>query len=226
MASVLGQLLPLILGAALAPLWIIIVLLMLGSQGGVVKASAFVLGVTFTRLTQGVIFGTILGASSAAQADSGGESPVVATVLLILGILLLIAAFKKWRKEEDPDDPPPKWMQSIDQIAPLKALGLGALMVAVAPKLWVFTLAALGVIREAELERAMGIAAYLAYIALAQGLLILAVLVAAIAPQRSRAILHWAIVWLTDYNRPISIGASLIFGLYFTWSGLKALLAA
>lgn len=225
MASVLGQLLPLILGAALAPLWIIIVLLMLASPGGVVKASAFVLGVTFTRMAQGLIFGAVLGASAAATAGGDGKSPVAATLLLVIGILLLIAAFRKWRKEEDPDDPPPKWMQSIDQMAPLRALGMGALLVAIAPKLWVFTLSALSVISATELGLQMGAVAYLAYIFFAQFLLILAILVAAVAPRRSRAALQRAICWLTDYNRPISIGASLIFGLYFTWSGMSGLLA-
>lgn len=225
MTSVFGQLLPLILGAALAPLWVIIVLLMLANPGGLVKATAFVLGMTLTRLAQGVIFGAVLGASSAAKADDGGKSAVVSTLLLVIGILLLVAAYHKWRKEEDPDDPPPKWIQSIDQMTPLKALGLGALMVAVGPKLWVFTLSALGVISAAELELGGGIAAYLTYIVLAQILLILAILVSAIAPRRSRTILQRATAWLKDYNRPISIAASLIFGLYFTWDGLQGLLA-
>lgn len=226
MTSVLGQLLPLILGAALAPLWVIIVLLMLASPGGVVKAGGFVLGITFTRLMQGLLFGAVLSASSGAKAESGGKSPVVSTLLLVVGILLLIAAFRKWRKEDDPDDPPPKWMQSIDQTTPLKALGLGALMVAVGPKLWVFTLSALGVINEAGLEQGDAIVAYLTYILLAQSLLILAILISAIAPQGSRALLKRAIDWLTAYNRPISITVALIFGLLFAWDGLQGLLAS
>lgn len=221
--AVLGELLPLILGAALSPIWIIIVLLMLASPGGVVRAALFVLGMTFTRLVQGVIFGVVLGA--AAEADDGGKSPVVSTLLLVVGILLLIAAFRKWRKEADPDDPPPKWMQSIDQIQPLKALGLGAVMVAIEPKLWVLTLSALGVISAAELGLGSGITAYASYILLTQILLMLAILISAIAPQGSHAMLQRAINWLTTYNRPLSITVALIFGLYFSWNGLQGLLA-
>jgi uncharacterized membrane protein YidH (DUF202 family) len=225
MTAVLGQLLPLILGAVLAPLWVIIVLLMLASPGGVLKATGFVLGMTATRVAQGLIFGAIFAASSATKADDGGKSPVLSTLLMIVGILLLAAAFRKWRKEEDPDDPPPKWMQSINEITPLKAFGLGALMVGVGPKLWVFTLSALGVISEAELGQAGGVAAYAIYIVLAQILLILAILIAVVAPHRSRAILQRAIEWLTTYNRPISITVAVIFGLYFTWDGISGLLA-
>lgn len=213
-----------ILGAVFAPLWIIIVLLMLASQRGVVKAAAFVLGVTLTRVAQGVIFGLLLGASPDAKAESGGQSPVVSTLLMVVGILLLVAAARKWRKEEDPDDPPPKWMQSMDHTPPLKALGLGAGLVAIGPKLWVFTLSAIGIISGAELGLTSSIIAYVAYIILAQSVLIGAVVIVAIAPKAASATLQRAIDWLTTYNRPISITVALIFGLYFTWNGAKGLL--
>jgi threonine/homoserine/homoserine lactone efflux protein len=223
MLSVLGQLLPLILGAVLAPLWVIIVLLMLASPGGVAKATAFVLGMTLTRAAQGLIFGLVLGAT--AEDDPGGKSLVASTLLTVVGILLLAAAVRKWRKEEDPDEPPPKWMQSLDQTSPLKALGLGALMVAVGPKLWVFTLSAISVISAAGLTQAGAIAAFAAYVVLAQILLIAAILVAVVAPQGSQATLQRAIRWLNDYNRPISVTVAVIFGIYFTWSGVQGLMA-
>jgi uncharacterized membrane protein YidH (DUF202 family) len=226
MADVFGQLVPLILGAILAPLWIIIVLLMIASPNGVLKATAFVAGMTFTRIMQGVIFGLVFGSSAATKAEDGGKSPVVSTLLLIVGILLLIAAYKKWQKEEDPDEPPPKWMQSIEGIAPLKALGMGALLVAIGPKYWVFTLSAIGVISQADLGQTASIALYAGYIVLAQILLILAVLISVIAPKASRTILKQAIDLLTTYNRPISVTVALIFGFYFAWDGITGLLAS
>lgn len=222
MTSLLGELLPMVLGNVLAPLWLIIVLLLLASPGGVVKAAAFVLGMTLVRVAQGALFGAILAGASDGTDDGG--SPVAATLKLLLGILLLIAAFKKWRKEEDPDEPPPKWMQTLDQTTPLRALGLGALGVAIGPKLWAFTLSALAVINEAGLDRAGAIIAYAAYIVFAQILLILAVLVSAVARQGSRAFLQRATDWLGTYNRPISIAVALVFGLLFTWGGVSGLL--
>lgn len=223
MTAVLVELMPLILGAILAPLWVIIVLLLLASSNGLAKGAAFVLGMTLTRLTQGAIFGTIMAASSATDVDDGGKSPVVSTLLMVVGILLLVAAVRKWRKEDDPDDPPPKWMQSIEQTTALKALGLGAMLAAIGPKLWVFTLSALGIIIGAELGRTGGIATYLVYILLAQSVLILAVLFSAVAPRAASAMLQPAIGWLTRYNRPISIAVALIFGILFTWDGITGL---
>lgn len=221
MTSLFGELLPLILGNVLAPLWLIIVLLLLASPGGIMKAFAFVLGMTLTRVAQGAIFGVILARGVTL---GGGGSPVAATLKLLLGILLLIAAFKKWRKEEDPDEPPPKWMQSLNQTTALKALGMGALGIAVGPKLWAFTLSALAVINAAELGRTGAISAYAAYIFFAQILLILAILVSVVARQGSRALLDRAIDWLTTYNRPISMVVALVFGLLFTWDGVSGLL--
>ncbi len=158
------------------------------------------------------------------SADDG--APVAATLKLVLGILLLIAAFRKWRKEEDPDEPPPKWMQSLDQTTALRALGLGALGIAVGPKLWAFTLSALAIINEAQLDRTSAIITYTAYVFFAQILLILAILVSTVARQGSRAFLQRAIDWLTTYNRPISITVALVFGLLFTWNGVSGLLGA
>jgi hypothetical protein len=222
MSSLLGELLPMILGNILAPIWLIIVLILLASPNGVLKASAFVLGMSLTRIAQGVLFGALL-ANSADQSADGGK-PVTSTLKLMLGILLLIAAYKKWRKEEDPDEPPPQWMQSLAQTTALKALGMGALGIAIGAKLWAFTLSALAAINEAQLASSDAIIAYAAYIFFAQILLILAILISVVAPRRSRLLLQRAIEWLTTYNRPISIVVALVFGVLFAWDGVSGLL--
>ncbi|NJM07730.1 hypothetical protein HC891_18375 [Candidatus Gracilibacteria bacterium] len=225
MVWIIGQLVPLILGAMLAPLWIIIVLLLLASPNGFLKAIAFVAGMTVSRLLQGVVFGFVFASSPDAAAEGDGASPVVSTLLLIVGILLLIAAYRKWRKEEDPDAPPPQWMQNLEQTTPLKALGLGAGLVGIGVKLWVFTLSALGIISAAGLALGSSVVLYLLYIVLAQLLLILPIVGYALAPKASAAILQRALDWLTRYNRPISITVALFFGVYFTWDGIQGLLS-
>lgn len=224
MTPVWLQLLPLVLGAVLAPVWVIIVLLLLAGPQGRLKAAAFVLGMTATRLLQGALFGLVFGASPDAAADADGSSPVTSTLLVVVGIFLLITSFRTWRKVEDPDAPPPQWMQSLDQTTPLKAFGLGAAGTGIAVKLWVFTLSAIGVISAAELGVAGGITAYLLYVLLAQSLLIAPIIIAVVAPRASQSALQGAISWLTRYNRPITIAVTLIFGVYFLYDGLKGLL--
>jgi hypothetical protein len=218
------QLLPLILGAMLAPLWIMLVLLLLASPRGVAKGAAFVGGLTLTRLAQGAVFGVMLSASPDARADSSGQSPFASTLLLLVGILLLASAVVKWRKDADPDDPPPSWLESIDKTSPARALGLGALLMAVGPKCWVFTLSAVGVIVEEEIGLAGSIVTFVAFVGLAHLALIVAVLVCAIAPQTSSAALGRATDWLARYNRPISITVATLFGVFFFWQGASGLL--
>jgi threonine/homoserine/homoserine lactone efflux protein len=220
------SLLPFIIGSALVPLQIILYILLLKSpHQGALKAFAFVGGMTIIRLLQGLVFGLILADSAADTAeDYGGKSPIVLTLLLVLGILLLISAYRKWRKEDDPDDPPPKWLTMVDSFSPLKAFTIGFGLLLIGPKFWVFTLGAIGVIGEAQLEQPSSTFAYLLFVLLAQSLLIFLLLVRIFLPAHSKSMLEAISAWLNRYNRPILITVSLIFGLYFFYQGASGLL--
>lgn len=224
MASVLVQLLPEILGALLSPIEIIIVLTLLTTTRGLAKAIAFVLGMTLIRLIQGILFGYIFDHSSYDVATDSGTSPIVATLMLLLGIFLLITAFRTWRKADDPDAPPPQWMQSLDQTTPVQAFGLGCTIIGVNVKQWAFTLTAIGIVSAANLALRESVILYLLYVLIVQTLFILSLLISAFAPQGSGAILRRAVGWLTRNNRAITLVVCLIFGVYFTWSGVSGLL--
>ena len=145
MGDVLIDLAPLILSATLVPLYPIVALLMLQSQGGLGKSVAFVSGAVAVRLVQGVFIGLVFGAVTETYPEYG-PAIIASTLLLVVGILLLIAAYKKWRNQPDPDDPPPQWMQAVGGLSARRAVGAGALLVAISVKQWVFTLAAIDVI--------------------------------------------------------------------------------
>lgn len=217
------DLVPMMLGAALAPLWVVLVLLILQSPRGLLKAIAFILGVTLTRLVQGLAFGAIAGRLP--EAGGGGDlGGLMAGLLLGLGLLLLISAAKTLIHAPDPDAPPPQWMAALDHSGPLTLLGMGMVGTAVAPKLWVFTLSALGVIRGADLGRGAAAIAFLIYMAGAQALMIGPVVLVAIAPRSAGKGLRSASTWLSTHNRPITVGVSLVFGGLFVWKGLSGLL--
>lgn len=223
MNLLLLDLLPLLLGAMLAPLYPIVVLLLLLGQGGLRAASAFVAGALAVRLLQGVLFGWVFGAAAEAYPDDGPQL-IAATLLLAVGILLLLTAVKKWRKQPDPDDPPPQWMAALDGLSPLKAFGAGAAFVAIAFKQWVFTLTAIDVIQGAALDRLAGAGLYLLFTLATQTLVLLPILIYAIAPQQSDKPLRAAQGWLERNNRPIVIGVSLVFGLWFLAKGVTGLI--
>jgi hypothetical protein len=218
------ELVPLIIGTGLAPVMVILVLTLLRGERGLLRASAFLSGVVAVRLAQGVVFGMLLGSPD----DSGEEiaaRTITSTLLLVLGLLMMITAIRKYRKEEDPDEPPPKWMTTVASASPLKALGMGALAIAVGGKHWVFTLSALSVIREAELGPTGGITLFLIYVMAASLPLLTPIVSLAIAPQRASSILDGAGNWLDANNRAITIVVSAVFGAYFLMKGVTGLTA-
>jgi hypothetical protein len=226
MGSVILSLLPLIIGSALVPIQIIIdILLLKNPRQGLLKATAYVGGMTTLRLLQGLIFGLILTTSVSSSTSSASEKgPIVSTLLLVLGLLLLVTAYKQWRKDDDPDAPPPKWLTMIDSITPLKAFGLGFGLLLIGGKFWVFTLGAIGMIGQAQLGQPSSTLVYLLFVFLAESLLLIPIFIRIILPKKSTSLLQQASAWLTRYNRSIVIAVSLIFGLLFLYQGASGLL--
>jgi uncharacterized membrane protein YidH (DUF202 family) len=226
MLDVFIDLLPLILGAILAPIYPIIVLLLLQSERGLRKSIAFVAGAVAVRLVQGLIFG--LAFAPAVDAESAAGIQLIGpTLLTIVGILLLTMGVKKWRKGNDDEDgdEPPAWMSRLTDISAFKAAGSGALLILLAVKQWVFTLSAISIIEEAQPGTMAGIGLYLLFTLATQILVLPPIIAFAIAPQQSAAPLHAARNWLQRHNRVIVIVVSLVFGAFFLYNGLTGLLA-
>jgi hypothetical protein len=78
-------LIPLVVGAALLPAWIILALFLLRGEGGVPKALAFAAGAMAVRVVQGVLFGFVFSEASEASGEGGSD--------LITSTLLLVSAF-------------------------------------------------------------------------------------------------------------------------------------
>jgi hypothetical protein len=220
MQQILVELIPLIIGAALVPLQIILVLFILRGERGVLKATAFVGGMATMRILQGLIFGFVF----TNRADSSGGGTMGAVLQVFIGILLWAAALKTFMKQEDPDAPPPKWMTMFDSITPLKAFAFGALLILIAAKLWAFTLSALAVISNAPLMPSESVIAFLLYVLLASSLLIIPILWSLLAPRSAETSLARLGSWLERNNRVIVIVVAAIFGSFFLWRGISALL--
>jgi hypothetical protein len=224
MRYVIVDLLPLIVGAAVVPLYSIAVLLLLQSKGGLLKAIAFVSGGVAVRLVQGILFGLVIGEACQANGEPGPRL-IVSTLLLIVGILLLVTALKQWRRQDDPDAPTPHWMSAIGGLSALKAVGAGALFPIIAVKQWVFTLSAIGVIGEVGPGGAADVGAYLFFVLATQTLVLAPILAFAVAPHRTAKPLQATQAWLERNNRAIVIGMSLVFGVWFLFKGITGLIA-
>lgn len=215
-----GSLLPLILGGALEPIEIMITIMLLGTPSRLRAATAWISGHVGTRLLQGLIFGTILHWGARSGDSKHSYHWIVSTVLLIVALLFLVTAARALFSDEDPDAPPPKWMAMLMSATPTKAFFIGAGVVTVSVKAWVFTLAAIGVIGDAGHGRAANMASYVAFVLLATSVNLIIIGAAAVFGDRSRAVLDRVLRWLQDNDRPIVVVVGLVFGI---WFGLKAL---
>ena len=223
MLVTISDLLPYILGIAIVPVQLIIMLLFLKNpQSGLLKGFLFLAGITIIRLLQGIIFGLILNFGLSAD-GANGKGPIVSTLLLVLGILLLITAYKKIKKEPDPDDDPPKWMSAIESATNTKAFVFGLQLPLISPKLWVFILSAIATISAAELGQPISFYTFIVFVLLAQSLLVFLVLIRLLLPKHSSSLINAASSWLADNNRIIVIVISLIFGIYFLYQGFSSL---
>ncbi len=220
MLDMWSSLIPLVLGCALEPIEVVITIMLLGTPSRVRAAGAWVAGHVTTRLLQGLIFGTILHWGARSTASDHPHRWIVSTVLLVVAVLFLVTAARELFSDDDPNAPPPKWMTTLTSATPTKAFFIGAGVITVSVKAWVFTLAAIGVIGDANLSRPANIGSYILFVALAASVNLLIVGVAAVFPHRSRSLLDRVLLWLQDHDRPIVIVVGLIFGI---WFGIKAL---
>lgn len=225
MDTLLINLIPLIVAALLVPLQVVATLFLLQSENGLNKAVAFAAGAAAVRIAQGIVFGLVFSGADDAGGSGGRRAIITSTLLLVLGILLLITAYKTWRKEEDPDAPPPKWMASLRDLSVAKAFGFGVLLMLIAAKQWVFTLSAIGAIREAQLGQPGSTIAYLFFMIGAQALVWTLIIITAAAPNRAGQVLDTLQGWLEQNSRVITIGLSLVFGAWFVVKGVTGLLA-
>ncbi len=215
-----SSLIPLILGGVLEPIEIAITIMLLSTPSHLRAAGAWIAGHCGTRLLQGLVFGTILHWGARGADSNRSHHWIVSTVLLVVALLFLVTAARELFSDDDPNAPPPKWMTMLTSATPTKAFFIGAGVVTVSVKAWVFTLAAISVIGNAGLGRVANIGSYVAFVPLAMGANLLIIAMAAFFPGWSRSLLDRTQRWLQENDRPIVIVVGLVFGI---WFGIKAL---
>jgi len=220
MSELWRNLVPLVVASAVVPSPFVVTILLLRTSARV--AGAWVAGMTVVRLLQGLLFGVILSDATAAETPAGRET-VFSAVLLVLSVTLFVTAAKQLLGGDDPDAPPPRWMAAVESVGAGKAFALGAGLVAINAKLWVFTLGAIAAIEEAHEGRHAGVVSYLAFVALVLAPQLAALAFALAVPARARRALDRIAEWLRRHNRTIVIAISLVFGTWFLVKALRGL---
>jgi threonine/homoserine/homoserine lactone efflux protein len=224
MGAVIGELLPLSLGVAISPVPIIAVILMLlaprAGAASVGFGAGWVLGIAVV---------TVVALAIASSADVGGSedqpSTAASWLKVVLGVLLLAVAVRQWRARPKGDEPAtlPKWMAAIDQVTPVKALGLGFLLSAVNPKNLLLCMAAGVSIAASGLDTGDEVIAVAVFLVLAASTVLVPVVGYAVAKQRMQHPLGELKVWLQQNNATVMAVLLLVIGVTLIGKGIGGL---
>ena len=220
MRQAIGQVLPLAIAAAISPIPIIGVVLMLVTPRARSNSLMFVVGWLVGLAVVGTIGLTV--ASAASASDNGSPSSGADTFQIVLGALLLIFALRQWRKrpKAGSEQEMPKWMSTVDHFTPLKAAAMGVVLSAVNPKNLLLTLAAATSIASTNISGADQVVAFVIYALIATIGVAAPVVVYFTMGKRAAPILDNLKTWLAHNNAAIMAVLFLVIGAKVLGQGL------
>jgi threonine/homoserine/homoserine lactone efflux protein len=217
MWSAFGQTLPMAVGAALSPIPIVALVLMLTTPKARVDGPMFIVGWLAGFGAIGAVVLLIGGTASAS--DDGTPSTWSNWLKLLLGIALLRFAIREWRSRPrtgDEDPPMPKWMGAIEAFGGGKALMAGVALAVANPKNLLLAIAAAATIAQTGISGGDQALAYVLFSLVASiGVVAPVVVYFAMGP-RAPEILDRLKTWMARNN-------SAILGVIFLIIGAKVI---
>jgi hypothetical protein len=220
MGPAIGDVLPLAIGVAVSPIPIVAVILMLFSAKARSNGPAFLAGWLVGLIVVGVI---VLSVSGASDVDSDEDASNVASVIkLVLGLLLLVMAVRQWRSRPHPGEEAkvPKWMQAIDAVTPVKALGLGALLSGINPKNLALVVGASVVIAQAGLSTGDTAITFAIFVIIASLSIAVPVIYYLIGGEGATKTMDSWKAWLLHNNAAVMAVLLLVFGVSLVGQGI------
>jgi threonine/homoserine/homoserine lactone efflux protein len=225
MGAAIGQILGFGIGVALSPLPIIAMVLMLATPRGRSNGPAFLLGwIAGIAIVGGI---TLAVASGSSTTSSGAPSTGASWVKILLGVLLLLVAARQWKTRPQGDSEPemPKWMHALDSIAPIKAVGLGALLSGLNPKNLLLVVGAAAAIASTDTSTSSQIVALIVFIVIGSIGVGAPVAIYFGMGDRSASILAGLRGWMTAHNAAIMMVLCLVIGAKLIGDGITGLSA-
>jgi threonine/homoserine/homoserine lactone efflux protein len=225
LGQAIGDLLPLALGIAISPIPIIAVILMLFSQRARANSAMFFLGWIVGVLGGTVVLLIIANTQDLTQSN-GQPDDSVSTIKLVLGALLIVAAHRQWRNrpKEGETATLPKYLQTIDTLTPLKALGLGVILSAVNPKNLMMIIAGSLVISQADLSDGDTIVAVVVFVLIAISTVAVPVILYNVMGERAQPLLDAMRSALAQNNAAIMTVLLLVIGVVLIGKGIAPII--
>lgn len=223
MGQGISEVLPFAVGVAISPVPIVAVILMLFSSRARVNGPLFLLGWVAGLSALSAAVYVVADTIGVSEGSSGADG--VGWLDVALGALLLLIAGRSWRKRPRPGSDPelPKWMADVEEIAPVRALALGALLAAVNPKNLALGFGAASGVAHLALPTGDAIVALGAFVIVGSLTVGGAVAFDLVGGARARAALEELRTWLQANNSAVMTVLFLVFGAVLVAKGLGLL---
>lgn len=222
MGPIIGELLPLAVGIAISPIPIIAGILMLLSPRARSTGVGFLLGWLAGIIVVTTVF-TLLSSVLPEESEDSSK-PVLGVVQVLLGALLVLLAVKQWRgrPRDGAEAAMPKWMQQIDGMSFVSALGLGLLLSGVNPKNLLLGASAGLSLGDADLSGGETALSIVVFTVLAGSTVLVPVVGFLLASEKLRQPLDRLRDWLQAENAVIMTVLLLVLGVVVIGKGLTA----
>ena len=220
--DLLIQLLPLIIGTAVVPSIIILVILFLQSDRGLIKASAFVGGMVSWRLFMLTIF-VYYSFIFAKLFSLRIPEKLHFALLCLFGIILMIVASYLLMKKRNASGTSTNLLKVIDRSNAPMAFAFGVVLMAMGLKHYIFMIGAMQDLERSGILGARWMLAMILFIVAAELLVLIPILIYLLMPDRSEAILGSFKNILDKYSSTITITFCYMVGIFFLWRAFMLL---
>jgi threonine/homoserine/homoserine lactone efflux protein len=225
MGPAISDILPLAVAVMISPIPIIGIILVLFSSKARTDGPAFLLGwVAGLAVLSTVVY---LIADSANASSNSDASDTTSTVKVVLGVLLILMARREWKKRPAPGEQAtlPKWMGAIDQLTPVKSLGLGVLLSAVNPKNLILTVGAAASVAQLGTSTSDAVVALAVFVIIGSLGIVVPLVGYFVGGEKAKRVLDTWKAWLQQNNVAVMTVLLLVIGVVLLAKGLGLLTA-
>ena len=192
----------------LEPIPLTAMILLLATEGGLLKGLGYVLGWMVTLVA--IVALVVLVTGGKPLIPNSNPSTGALAVKLAVGVVLVFIAYRRWGSwgTSEPKGQP-KWMRGIDRVNPLSAAGLAFLL-----QPWVLVTAGVATITEAKLSSTAQYVAVFAFCVWCTASYLVMETYAALRPEKVKSMLDALLGWITSHRDQVIVMLSLGLGLY------------
>jgi hypothetical protein len=204
----------------LEPIPLTAMILLLATEGGLMKGLGYVLGWLLTLVL--IVAVVVLVTGGKPLIPSSNPSTGVLALKLGIGVVLVAIAYRRWGSwgASEPKGQP-RWMRGIDRVNPLSAAGLAFLL-----QPWVLVTAGVADITTAKLSSAWQYVAVFAFCVLCSASYLVMETYAALRPAQVKSTLNALLKWITTHRDQVIVFLSLGLGLYLMAKSIYGLVSA